>query len=165
MTDTPIRRLPPFPAWLARLHAALPAWPFSLGLSAALNRSVWPVLRHQQWQTLQGRRFCVKVRDLGLAAYFTLGPQGFSPLVDECAHVTFTASAEDYLRLALRLEDPDTLFFNRRLLIEGDTALGLAVKNWLDGVELDEVVQAMPTALGWGMLALRRFLSQESMGA
>ena len=32
----------------------------------------------------------------------------------------------------LRLEDPDTLFFSRRLVIEGDTELGLALKNALD---------------------------------
>jgi predicted lipid carrier protein YhbT len=35
-----------------------------------------------------------------------------------------------------REEDPDTLFFGRRLLMEGDTDLGLLVKNTLDGVEL-----------------------------
>jgi hypothetical protein len=34
--------------------------------------------------------------------------------------------------LALRREDPDTLFFTRRLVLEGDTELGLALKNALD---------------------------------
>lgn len=38
--------------------------------------------------------------------------------------------------LAQRQEDPDTLFFNRRLSMEGDTELGLVVKNTLDGLEL-----------------------------
>jgi predicted lipid carrier protein YhbT len=35
----------------------------------------------------------------------------------------------------MRQEDPDTLFFNRTLDIEGDTELGLIVKNMLDAVE------------------------------
>jgi predicted lipid carrier protein YhbT len=36
--------------------------------------------------------------------------------------------------LALRREDPDTLFFSRRLVLEGDTELGLVVKNALDAM-------------------------------
>jgi predicted lipid carrier protein YhbT len=35
----------------------------------------------------------------------------------------------------LREEDPDTLFFARRLTIEGDTELGLVAKNLLDGID------------------------------
>jgi predicted lipid carrier protein YhbT len=34
-----------------------------------------------------------------------------------------------------RQEDPDTLFFQRRLTIEGDTELGLEVKNILDALD------------------------------
>lgn len=44
------------------------------------------------------------------------------------------ASLADYAALALRREDPDTLFFTRRLVIEGDTALGLELKNALDAL-------------------------------
>lgn len=40
-----------------------------------------------------------------------------------------------FLQLAARQEDPDTLFFNRTLSIEGDTELGLIVKNMLDAME------------------------------
>lgn len=40
------------------------------------------------------------------------------------------------MRLARRQEDPDTLFFNRRLSMEGDTELGLVVKNAIDALEL-----------------------------
>jgi len=47
-----------------------------------------------------------------------------------------SASACDFLMLALRKEDPDTLFFSRRLCMEGDTELGLLVKNTLDALEL-----------------------------
>ena len=41
----------------------------------------------------------------------------------------------DYLALALREEDADTLCFARRLLMDGDTELGLLVKNTLDAVD------------------------------
>ena len=38
--------------------------------------------------------------------------------------------------LAQRKQDPDTLFFSRRLSMQGDTELGLVVKNALDALEL-----------------------------
>jgi predicted lipid carrier protein YhbT len=34
--------------------------------------------------------------------------------------------------LASQLEDADTLFFQRRLIMTGDTALGLQVRNFMD---------------------------------
>ena len=71
--------------------------------------------------------------------------------------MTFTATARDLARLALRLEDPDTLFFNRRLLIEGDTDLGLRVKNMLDAVELEAATATMPLGLGSLVMTLRQW--------
>ena len=52
------------------------------------------------------------------------------------ADLCISASAHDFVRLARRQEDPDTLFFNRRLTMEGDTELGLLVKNTMDALEL-----------------------------
>ena len=49
--------------------------------------------------------------------------------------LTIAASAHDFLLLAKRREDPDTLFFCRRLLMEGDTELGLLIKNALDAID------------------------------
>jgi hypothetical protein len=51
-------------------------------------------------------------------------------------HLTISASAHDFLLLARRQEDPDTLFFSRRLAMEGDTELGLLMMNTLDAIEL-----------------------------
>lgn len=44
---------------------------------------------------------------------------------------------DDFWALATRREDPDTLFFQRRLALEGDTDTGLALKNLLDSLEYD----------------------------
>jgi O2-independent ubiquinone biosynthesis accessory factor UbiT len=43
------------------------------------------------------------------------------------------------LLIAARKEDPDTLFFQRRLKIEGDTELGLEVKNLIDGIDIEQL--------------------------
>jgi predicted lipid carrier protein YhbT len=41
-----------------------------------------------------------------------------------------------------RQQDPDTLFFHRKLAIEGDTELGLVVKNLLDRIDWGEALRA-----------------------
>lgn len=60
--------------------------------------------------------------------------------------VTISASAYDFYRLSRREEDPDTLFFSRRLVMEGDTELGLLLKNTLDAMELNvfELMKSLP---------------------
>ncbi|MBK6741520.1 MAG: SCP2 sterol-binding domain-containing protein [Hydrogenophilales bacterium] len=140
-------RLPNFPQPLARVLRRLPALPASASLVALLNLVAWKSLKDLDWAPLRGRRFCVHLRDTGLRAYFSVSRHGFVTEVNEQADVTFTATTEDFARLALRVDDPDTLFFNRRLLIEGNTDLGLRVKNMLDAVELETVMQHLPAAL------------------
>ncbi|MFC6672016.1 ubiquinone anaerobic biosynthesis accessory factor UbiT [Marinobacterium aestuariivivens] len=53
----------------------------------------------------------------------------------------------EFLCLAQRREDPDTLFFQRRLLIEGNTELGLGIKNLLDSIDWNE----LPQGFRWGL--------------
>ncbi len=55
----------------------------------------------------------------------------------EAAHVTIRGRLADFVRLASRAEDPDTLFFQRRLSLEGETETGLAIKNALDALDWD----------------------------
>jgi len=145
-----------FPAPLARALATLPPWPASRAFTVACNLAAWPALKELDWDPVRGRRFCVRVQDMGLRLYFSVSAGGFRAERNGLADVTFTATAQDFARLALRLEDPDTLFFNRRLLIEGDTDLGLTVKNMLDAVELEVLAAKMPAPLGLLVARLRR---------
>ncbi len=63
------------------------------------------------------------------------------------AETTFSGNSKEFLLLASRREDPDTLFFQRRLSIEGDTELGLQIKNLIDSVDLDEFPTVLNHAL------------------
>jgi predicted lipid carrier protein YhbT len=145
-----------FPKPLSRLVSVLPSWPASRAFVAFGNLVAWPSLRELDWSQVAGRRFCVHVRDLGVKLHFSLRADGFRAEKNGLADVTFTSTAQDFARLALRLEDPDTLFFNRRLLIEGDTDLGLMVKNMLDAVELENAAAAMPAGMGQVLMKLRQ---------
>ncbi|MDD4882262.1 MAG: SCP2 sterol-binding domain-containing protein [Gallionellaceae bacterium] len=146
---------------LPRLSAGLPTLPLSAAFVTMFNLAAWRALKDMDWASIRDQRFCVHVRDLGLKSYFSVGRNGLRPQFGDHADVTFTASAKDFTRLALRLEDPDTLFFNRRLLIEGNTDLGLTVKNMLDGIEFDSLLAALPAPLAFIMRTLRQRMSDE----
>lgn len=135
-----------FPPMLASLTMRLPATPPSLAFSLLANRLLWPALKELDWQSLIGRRYAIRVKDLGLILRFTVTQRGFSP-DNGIPDLTISAAARDFLLLLSRREDPDTLFFSRRLLSEGDTELGLTVKNLLDALDPDTILRRLPVPL------------------
>ncbi len=137
-------RIPGFqlPAVIARLGARLPQWPHAVALCTALNLAVrMGLLPRDSIAQLEQRTFRVVVIDAGSEARFTWRNGMAQPLQSDCRtdDLTLRAHASAFLRLLVRQEDPDTLFFKRELAIEGDTELGLMVKNMLDAVELGVV--------------------------
>lgn len=126
-----------FPAPLGKLLSLLPHYPHSFLFAQGLNLALRPMLGDDKLEPLRDRRYCIRVRDAGLEFHFTVTPQGFAASYTRAApDLTISATAADFILLATRREDPDTLFFSRRLLLEGDTELGLLVKNTLDTLEL-----------------------------
>jgi len=131
---------------LVNAVARLPAAPPSLAFSLAANRLLWPALKTLDWRPLAGRRYAIRVKDLGLSLRFTVTARGFAP--DSGApELTISATARDFLLLLGRREDPDTLFCSRRLVSEGDTELGLTVKNLLDALDPEAVLRRLPAPL------------------
>lgn len=123
----------------------LPQLPPTLLLVGALNLALGRILPRDPLQPLIGKRLLIAVTDAGLNLRFTLTLSGFVPSRERCEpDLRISAAARDFLALLLREEDPDTLFFSRRLLMEGDTDLGLLVKNTLDAVELPEFAALSP---------------------
>lgn len=132
-------KIPDFtlPAPLARLGGKLPQLPPTLTLTTVLNLALGRLIPREPLEMLVGKRFCIRVTDAGMTLRFAYGARGFRPLFDAAkADLTISARARDFIALMAREEDPDTLFFDRRLLMEGDTDLGLLVKNTLDGIDL-----------------------------
>ncbi|WP_324779238.1 ubiquinone anaerobic biosynthesis accessory factor UbiT [Thiobacillus sedimenti] len=134
------------PTSVAAVVARLPVTPPSLAFCVAANRLLWPALQALDWQPLVGRRYAIRVKDLGLGVRFTVTARGFAPHAG-APELTVSATAGDFLRLLARREDPDTLFFSRRLVSEGDTELGLVVKNLLDALEPEAVLGRLPRPL------------------
>lgn len=132
---------PPF----AALVRPLPRWPLAAALAAALDAGVGRVVSAEAIAPLEGRCIRLTVRDLALDVTVACRGARFRPApADAVPDVAIAATLRDYAALALRAEDPDTLFFARRLSVTGDTELGLVVKNLLDGIDLAALVPRPP---------------------
>lgn len=124
------------PAPVGALLSRLPAYPGSLLFVGALNLALPRHLPADVRQSLGGKTLRIRVTDAQLCFDFKWLHERFAACQDRGeADLTISAQAHDFLLLARRLEDPDSLFFSRRLVMEGDTELGLLVKNTMDAIE------------------------------
>lgn len=96
---------------------------------------------------LGGRRIRIEITDLGIGWNLRVQAGRLELDARETADVRVAAAWRDLLMLASRHEDPDALFFRRRLSIDGDTELGLAVKNLIDGLDAQELPAPVWSAL------------------
>ena len=147
---------------LAHFGPSLMSVPVKLAPFALKRQVLEQVLSWQFRQTLaegeleflEGRWLSIHVRDIGLLWYTSVVDGRLVVSQQADADVSFSADASDLLMIAARKQDPDTLFFQRRLAIEGDTELGLYVKNLMDAIELEQ----MPKALRVMLLQLADFV-------
>ena len=103
---------------------------------------------------LEDKWLKVEIKALHLQWFISVCDDKLIVSRSEKEDVSFSGNANDLILIAARKEDPDTLFFQRRLQIEGDTELGLYVKNLMDAIELD----SMPSVLRFGLLQLADFV-------
>jgi predicted lipid carrier protein YhbT len=148
------------PSALALPLRLVPAVVHSTALAAVLDRVLARPLADGELEFLFGRTVAIDIEDAQVVYRLFLGVGGFyAGSMEREVDVTMRGALYDFLVLAAGEEDPDTLFFQRRLRIEGDTAVGLQVKNLLDS--LDFGIHELPeSARGWieGALATYRKL-------
>ncbi|MEE1672661.1 SCP2 sterol-binding domain-containing protein [Agarivorans aestuarii] len=128
--------------------------PFSLqgkAMEKALALSFAEAIEEGDLDFLEQRWLKLTVSDLAASWYITfdnerLRVQAQAPQVD----VSFSGELNDFVLMMGRKEDPDTLFFQRRLKIEGDTELGLELKNLLDNLDIDDLPAWMSEPLKHG---------------
>ncbi|CZF78975.1 ubiquinone anaerobic biosynthesis accessory factor UbiT [Grimontia marina] len=110
-----------------------------------------------EFEFLENRWLEVHVRDIDMKSFISFEDEKLMVRshIDN-ADVRFSGDLNDLILIAARKEDPDTLFFQRRLLIEGDTELGLEVKNLMDSVDLD----SLPSGLRQALFTLADFVQK-----
>jgi predicted lipid carrier protein YhbT len=136
----PQAKFPLFPHLLSVPLAIIPPRVHGTAVVTVLNRILASTLRNGELDFLQGRNIHIHVRDMQLSFCITLKQGALAAnrakvMVD----LSIIGTLHAFLLLAARREDADTLFFQRRLRMEGDTELGLEVKNYLDGLDVDSL--------------------------
>lgn len=129
------------PAQLPLAHLTLPLrWVpqrlHSAGLALLLDRVLAQPLAEGELDFLAGKRLEIRVDDLQLGWCLTVRGRrlaGCSGGSEGDARIC--GDLRSLVLLAARREDADTLFFQRRLRMSGDTELGLQTKNFLDAFE------------------------------
>lgn len=137
MIDARSADAPRLPRPLAAVASRLPRRPVCAAFARALDLTLRRKFPAEVLEHLEGHAFVIAVEDAGLELAFRIVggrfrrvPEGTEP------SLRFKAVAWDYAALAAREADPDTLFFNRRLVVEGETELALWVKNTLDTIDI-----------------------------
>ncbi|MFK5894789.1 MAG: SCP2 sterol-binding domain-containing protein [Pseudomonadota bacterium] len=104
----------------------------------ALKHALSEQIAMGEFDFLQGHCLHLNVKDMNLDFYLSYdGNQLVLVPEDTPADVHFSGNSKELILLASRTEDPDSFFFQRRLTIEGDTELGLYIKNIIDSVDFD----------------------------
>lgn len=129
-----------FPKPLGMVLSQLPTYPPSLLFSQCLNLALGRIIKPELLEPLHGKLLNIRVTDTGISLFFTINRSGFVACkADKPPDLVISASAHDFFLLGTRREDPDTLFFSRRLVVEGETELGLLAKNTLDAIDLPKL--------------------------
>jgi predicted lipid carrier protein YhbT len=113
----------------------VPGGVHSRGLALVLNRVLAEPLAGQELDFLHGKVIALAVTDLGIEYRLTCGSRGFAAADGRRdANVRFSGDSYAFLLLATQREDADALFFRRMLRIEGETATGIHLKNFIDAL-------------------------------
>lgn len=132
------QRTPVFPAMLALPLKMLSAQTHNAILVTVLNRIFINELKNGDLDFLLNRTIEIEIYDVGIKYCFTLDDCKLTGSnMQQTPDLRLGGTVYNYLLLASRVEDTDTLFFNRRLHMQGDTELGLYLKNFLDGLDME----------------------------
>jgi predicted lipid carrier protein YhbT len=128
-TDEQGIALPPLPRWL-------PRYPGSFALASGLNWLVIDRLPRDLRGKLEGKSVAIVLTDVAFDFAFRVWRGRCVALRAAGApDLKLAAAAADFAAIAAGTADADTLFFQRRLVIEGDVELATELKHSLDAIE------------------------------
>lgn len=137
--ETSIKQ-PRIPNFLSKPITMIPERVHSNMIVKSLNLFLAEALKEGELDFLQGLSVSVEIRDLKLKFALSLNHEKLRARTWQAKDdLNLSGNLYDFMQLASRQEDSDTLFFHRRLKMEGNTELGLEVKNLLDGMDVETV--------------------------
>lgn len=155
MTDSPAGpgncpSLPPAVARAGRLLSARFVKSVARrALEPLLNRVFMQALADGALEGLETGKLALHADDLDVELGFTVRNGRLEISTAENADARIAGPLAAFIWLAAREADADTLFFHRHLVMEGDTALGLAIKNVVDATDLSTLPAGLRAMLAW----------------
>lgn len=136
--NKPSQSRPVFPSPLSFPLRIIPSFIHNKVLVTTLNKIFYKELKDGELDFLQRKVVHITIEDAGVEYRFTLNENKLIACDrNQNPDLVLKGTLYDYMLLASRREDTDTLFFRRHLHMQGDTELGLYVKNFLDGMDMD----------------------------
>ena len=132
-------RRPRLPKPLALPLKLLPKRVHGFALGKLLNQVLRQEIAEGELDFLEGRTIQIDVADAGLCYRVRMNAGVFAEAGAGQADLSISGTVYDYLLLITGREDPDTLFFQRHLTMDGDTGLGVHLKNMLAAVEMERL--------------------------
>ncbi len=139
----------------------LPSAIQATSLEFLLNHALAVLVTNGEFDFLQNRYCLIEVRDRNLRWFIGFDGVKLRVSREQSADVTISAEVLTFLDLISQRVDPDTLFFQRKLSIEGHVEMGLQIKNMLDALDEDD----LPAGWRHGLIGLKRLISFESDSA
>ncbi|MDH5392285.1 MAG: SCP2 sterol-binding domain-containing protein [Gammaproteobacteria bacterium] len=156
---------PRLPGFLATPLRLIPARLYCQLMPVFLNKLLSQQINEGDLDFLENRLLNIKVSDMGICLMMSFSQgriiNAANSTIKNKADASIQASLYDFLILAARQQDPDTLVFQRRLIMQGETELGLELKNFLDGLDLESTgsFKLLETALQKSLPIYRRLFS------
>jgi len=117
----------------------IPAAAHSAVITRLLNILLSTQIKDDELDFLHDRTLHVHVEDANVLFSMSLQNKRLVAGNMKNYDMQISGTVHDFLLLISRSEDADTLFFQRRLKMQGDTELGLYLKNFLDGLDVDSL--------------------------
>ena len=113
--------------------------PINQRLEKTLNEVFAEEIADGDFDIMLNKALRIQLKRLPIGLSIRFDGNGFKRVYGIQGDVIITAKAQDFLELIRRKTDPDTLFFQRRMSIDGNTELGLTIKNILDAMDFERL--------------------------
>lgn len=148
------------PTLVRQVHTYMPKYLQRGVLTIAFNQFFQPELASNSMDFLKQKHVIIEISDWQLSFGLTLNANNKLAVTIPVSQqdLLIRASSHDFIHLIGGEVDPDTLFFRRRLIMLGDTELGLYCKNLLDTIELSRLPKPLPMI----MLQIQKLITESA---
>lgn len=118
----------------------LPDALYSTHISIILNFFLEKAIGRGQFSEIVNKRINVHIRDINKTICFIARDKFIETSKDtQNSDACISLTLDGAKSIIFQESDPDTLFFKRELMVTGNTEVGLALKNILDSIDMEEI--------------------------